>query len=134
MISLKVAEKFHGHLGPWLVLGLLMGEYGLKKIKAKKYFGLKVKVSGLNRKPRSCLIDGLQLSTGCTLGKGNIKVNGASAIKVEFINKENNRRLSLGIKNTLLEKLNGKTSHKKAKLIARELFNSSSERFLQILT
>ena len=40
MISLKEAEKFHGHLGPWLVLGLLIGDAALKKLKAEKYFGL----------------------------------------------------------------------------------------------
>ena len=45
-ISLKQAIDFHGHLGPYLVLGLLMGEYGLKKIKAKPHFGVKVKVWG----------------------------------------------------------------------------------------
>ena len=49
-----------------------MGEYALEKIKARPHFGLEVKVWGAKNKPKSCLIDGLQLSTGCTYGKGNI--------------------------------------------------------------
>lgn len=122
MISLKTAEKFHGHLGPWLVLGLLMGKYAIKKIGAKKYFGLDVKVSGLNKKPRSCLIDGLQLSTGATLGKGNICLNGSRAIKVNFKNRGNHKKICLGIKKDLLKKLNNKMTHKEAEKIAREIF------------
>ena len=78
MISLRQAIKFHGHLGPWLVVGLFMGSYGLKKIKAKKFFGLKIIAKMPNKRPMSCLIDGLQLSSGCTLGKVNIKVCGGT--------------------------------------------------------
>jgi formylmethanofuran dehydrogenase subunit E len=65
-ITLKEAIRFHGHLGPYLVLGVLAGEAALKKLKAKKYFGIEMKVWGANKKPKSCLVDGLQLSTGAT--------------------------------------------------------------------
>jgi hypothetical protein len=34
--DLKKAEEFHGHLGPYLALGLLMGELALKKLKSQK--------------------------------------------------------------------------------------------------
>ncbi len=71
-ISLKEAIKFHGHLGPYLVLGILAGEFALKRLRCKKYFGLEVRVWGTDKKPKSCFIDGLQLSTGATYGKGNI--------------------------------------------------------------
>ena len=133
MISLRQAERFHGHLGPWLVLGLIAGEYGLKKIKAKKYFGLKVTVSGLNIKPRSCLIDGLQLSTGCTLGKGNISVKGIRKIKIEFKNRENKRKITFGLENNLLSKLSKKMSHGEAQLIARSLYKTNPLEIFQIL-
>ncbi len=133
MISLQSAKRFHGHLGPWLVLGLLMGEYGLKKIRAKKYFGLELRVSGLNKKPRSCLIDGLQLSTGCTLGKGNIKVNGAKKIKVTFINRENKNNISLGLRNGLLKKVDKRMSHKEAEAIAGLLFKADSLKLFNLI-
>ena len=133
MISLKSAEKFHGHLGPWLVLGLLIGEYGLKKINAKKYFGIDVKVSGLRKKPRSCLIDGLQLSTGATLGKGNIHLNGAKKINITFVNRENHKTVSIGIKNEFLRNLNREMNHKEAEAMARKLFKISSSKIVQIL-
>ena len=59
-ITLKEAEKFHGHLGPWLILGVRAGEFALKKLRCKKFFDIEVKVRGASEKPRSCLIDGLQ--------------------------------------------------------------------------
>ena len=43
-ISLKEAVNFHGHLGPYLVVGLLAGEAVLKILACRKYFGLKVLV------------------------------------------------------------------------------------------
>lgn len=133
MISLKSAQNFHGHLGPWLVLGLLIGEFGLNKIKAKKYFGIDIKVSGLHKKPRSCLIDGLQLSTGATLGKGNIHLNGAKKIAITFVNCENQKKVSVGIQEELLKKLNREMNHKEAEAMARKLFKTSSPKIVQIL-
>jgi len=91
-VTLKEAVKFHGHLGPWLVLGVLMGEYALKKIGAEKYFNLYIKASGVNEKPRSCLIDGLQLSTGATYGKGNIQKVKGNRIGVIFHSLKNNKK------------------------------------------
>ena len=82
--ALSEAIDFHGHLGPYLVLGLLMGKYALKNLKAEKYFGLTIKVKGAYTKPESCLIDGLQLSTGATFGKGNIKKLQGRYIQVFF--------------------------------------------------
>lgn len=122
MISLKEAVKFHGHLGPYLILGVLSGDFALKKLRAKKYFGLEVKVWGANKKPKSCLIDGLQLSTGTTYGKGNIqKLNGA-LIRMEFRNKENNKRISLELKDTIKDKLDNLKGHNDSEELARKLY------------
>ena len=85
-MALQQAINFHGHLGPYLVLGLKMGQVALKKIKAKKYFGINVSVGGVNCKPKSCLIDGLQLATGATFGKGNIRKAGGITIEVVITN------------------------------------------------
>ena len=43
-VCLKEATMFHGHLGPYLILGILTGDLALKKLKCKKYFGLKIRV------------------------------------------------------------------------------------------
>ncbi len=69
-ISLK---DFHGHLGPYAVVGYRMGKLalGLLEARGKK---LKALVRTGTRPPISCMIDGIQFATPCTLGKGNIEV------------------------------------------------------------
>jgi formylmethanofuran dehydrogenase subunit E len=66
--------RLHGHSGPYLNLGIKMGLLALEILEVKGYFDLSTEVELDYRTPMSCLIDGLQVSTGCTLGKGNIKV------------------------------------------------------------
>lgn len=121
-ITLKEAERFHGHLGPYLVLGILAGEAALKKLKCKKYFVLDVKAWGVNHKPKSCLIDGLQLSTGATYGKGNIKKSNGPVIKIEFSNRKNNKKITLSLKHNLMQQLNETITHKDSELLAKKLY------------
>jgi formylmethanofuran dehydrogenase subunit E len=67
-------RAFHGHLGPYLVLGYRMGRIALRELDSPGHFGLSAVVSSLLTPPQSCLIDGIQLGSGCTLGKRNIEV------------------------------------------------------------
>ncbi|MBM3255733.1 MAG: hypothetical protein FJZ08_05475 [Candidatus Omnitrophica bacterium] len=119
--SLKEAISFHGHLGPYLVLGILAGEYALKKLNCRKYFGLQVKVSGASKKPKSCLVDGLQLSTGATYGKGNISKSGGSKIQIIFCALKSNKSIKLGLKNNLIKKLDGLKTHCDCEHFAKRL-------------
>lgn len=123
-ISLNEAIRFHGHLGPYLVLGILAGELALKKIQCNKYFGLEVKIWGAQKKPRSCLIDGLQLSSGATYGKGNIKKIKGKKIKIEFRDMVKRKKLDLSLEKPILEKLNKVKTHRDAELLARQLYKS----------
>ena len=124
-VSLKEGIKFHGHLGPYLVLGLLAGECALKKMRCKKYFGLEVKVWGANIKPKSCLIDGLQLSTGATYGKGNIRKLNGSLIKMEFLNRLNNKKIEINLKRELNDSLMEAKTHKDSEILAKKLYKKS---------
>jgi formylmethanofuran dehydrogenase subunit E len=68
------AVQFHGHLGPWLVAGLRIGAAGLRAVGADGYFDVDITVEGpLALPPQACFLDGLQVSTGATLGKRNLK-------------------------------------------------------------
>lgn len=126
-IQLKTAVGFHGHLGPYLVLGLLMGEYALKIIQAQPYFGLEVKIWGAKNKPKSCLIDGLQLSTGCTYGKGNITKYDGKIIKADFLNCDTRKKITISLKETALKKLESAKDHSCAEKIAREFYKTPTE-------
>lgn len=76
-----LASELHRHLGAYSLIGAKMG------IRAKEYFGagddeLKiVSYAGLNP-PFSCLNDGLQVSTGATLGHGLISVDETNKLPV----------------------------------------------------
>lgn len=121
-----MAVNFHGHLGPYLVLGLKMGDLAVKKLKAKKHFGIKATVKGALNKPKSCLIDGIQISTGCTYGKGNIAKKNGRIIESVFRNLENNKKLSIFLRKNLLSRLDGLKGHKESEAFARELLKTNS--------
>ncbi len=66
-----MTSEFHTHLGIYSILGAKMG------LKAREYFGcskdqLTVLTYAGIEPPLSCLNDGLQMSTGATLGQGTI--------------------------------------------------------------
>ena len=71
---LALIRNFHGHLGPFVVLGYRMGRLALDETGSSGHFGISAEVHSALEPPRSCLIDGVQLGSGCTLGKRNISV------------------------------------------------------------
>lgn len=123
-ITLSEALKFHGHLGPYLVLGILAGEFALKRLRCKKYFVLEVRVWGTNKKPKSCFIDGLQLSTGATYGKGNIHKLDGRKIKIEFCNPNNNKKFILRFRESLIQRLEETKTHRDSELLAKRLYKT----------
>jgi len=80
---LAAAARFHGHLGPWLVLGLKVGAYARRKLAASP-FDLRARVFCPQGTPYTCFVDGVQFSSGCTMGKGNITHHRADGCWVEF--------------------------------------------------
>jgi len=133
-VTLNEAIEFHGHLGPYLVLGILAGEAALKKLRCKKYFGLEVKVWGAGEKPKSCLIDGLQLSTGATYGKGNIEKLNGRAIKMEFSSRISQKKIILRLKSDLIRRLKGAKTHRNSEILAKKLYNTNWNKLFKLST
>lgn len=84
---LKELEKFHGHIGPYAAIGYRMGQLAVrilgedrtgKRNRAVAYSGIKP--------PVSCLLDGIQISSCCTLGKGNISIENRGEARALFSN------------------------------------------------
>lgn len=71
--SISDLARFHGHLGPFIVLGYRIGKQALKDLGSDP-FSIQAEVFCSGVTPQSCLADGVQLGSGCTLGKGNIEV------------------------------------------------------------
>ena len=81
---LRGAREFHGHRGPFLTLGLRIGLAALRLLDAEGWFDLKCRVRLPLRVPETCLLDGIQFSTGCTLGKRNIEIEEGKEIEAFF--------------------------------------------------
>jgi len=80
---LKNAIHFHGHLGPYLVLGVRAGLYA-NEILGRSPMKMKAAITSPLTPPQSCFIDGIQITTGCTTGKNNIKLIESSELSVTF--------------------------------------------------
>jgi len=77
MVDIELVEKakwFHGHICPFLVLGLRMSEIALKKLGAtragfRESLGEElIAIVEVN----NCLLDGVQVATGCTVGNNSL--------------------------------------------------------------
>jgi len=92
---LDKAIEFHGHGGPFMVVGLRMGLIALKLFKAKGWFDMNCRMDLPFNPPYSCVIDGVQVATGCTMGKRNIEVRDREGIAGEFSMEKGRFRLRL---------------------------------------
>jgi len=72
------AVDFHGHLGPFLVLGLRMGVIARHMLKPEGRNEMAVTMYLASNPPVSCTVDGVQVSSGCTIGKNTIRISEAS--------------------------------------------------------
>jgi formylmethanofuran dehydrogenase subunit E len=80
-------KEFHGHLGPYVVIGYKMGLLATRILNSRDK-NLKAEVKTGGKPPISCIIDGIQLSSGCTSGKGNISVSNEKIPEAKFSNGE----------------------------------------------
>ena len=82
--ELQKLKNFHGHLGPYVLLGYKIGRLAVAKLRTKNK-ELRTDYFGPAKTPYTCLVDGLQMATGCTYGKRNIKIhNKPSLPKIVF--------------------------------------------------
>ena len=76
--------EFHGHGGPFMIIGLRVGLAALRALDAFGWFEISCSVFLPWSPPDSCVIDGIQVSTGCTMGKHNIEVVEELGVAAEF--------------------------------------------------
>jgi len=125
---LRWAVGFHGHLGPFLVLGLRAGLVGVKHL-GNDPSNLKAIVETGTRPPRSCFIDGVQFASGCTFGKGNIEVKPSNNVSAIFVKGE--RRIRLVVRDAILRVLDEMASESQAETLGEEILqNTDAELFL----
>ena len=95
--ELEDLRRFHGHLGPYVVIGLRVGQYALERAHGHSHFGVETEVHCAGQPPESCLLDGLQFSTGCTMGKQNLIHTVSQPVQIRLRNRETEEEVVLGL-------------------------------------
>lgn len=127
------AARFHGHPGPFLILGLKAGLFANETL-GRDYFKTRAIVETEPIPPCSCFLDGVQFVTGCTMGKGNIELRRGRSLKAIFM--KDNEKLQLSLKEDILKSLKGisleeseNTALRLSKKSVGELFDIIRDRF-----
>lgn len=85
MPTIKKAVDFHGHLGPFVVMGIRMSLTGVRRLGVKGN-DEKLRVTAMLKDsvPFSCVIDGIQVATKCTIGNKKLRLKSSSGIAAKF--------------------------------------------------
>jgi formylmethanofuran dehydrogenase subunit E len=85
---LEKARDLHGHLGPFLVVGVRAGLRGLRELQTRKE-NLDVSATArlIYSVPYSCILDGIQVATGCTIGNQRLKFENSTNLTIQFWSK-----------------------------------------------
>jgi formylmethanofuran dehydrogenase subunit E len=85
---LEKAKDFHGHLGPFLVVGVRVGLRGLRELQTRKEnLDVSAKARLTYSVPYSCILDGIQVATGCTIGNRRLTYENSPNPMVLFQNR-----------------------------------------------
>ena len=106
--AIKNAEKLHGHLGPFLVIGVRIGIIAKRilnfSIEGNSKLQAEAKIPLLT--PFSCILDGIQATTSCTIGNQKLRIeNSKKEIAVHFKLQNSERKLKVLVNPKMIEKL-----------------------------
>ena len=127
---LRRISEFHGHLGPFVVVGYRMGKVANRLLGADAFAKTAIALMG-GKPPRSCVIDGIQLSSGCTIGKGTIGVIDKGEVASIFLSKQGTRQVRISLKADRLEEITS-TPRESMEELARKLFSMTDDELFEV--
>jgi len=108
---IEKAADFHGHLGPFLVIGVKMGKFAKTNLSNAENGNLETTVKVPLLTPFSCVLDGIQVTTHCTTGNRRLIIeNSQKEIAVYFKLQHSNRKLKVLVNPKIVEKLMNRIS------------------------
>jgi formylmethanofuran dehydrogenase subunit E len=112
LLMIGNAQKLHGHLGPFLVLGVRMGMIARKALNVAddqcRVLRANVKVPLFP--PFSCLLDGIQASTSCTVGNQRLTMENSEEICASVAKQNAAGTVKITLKPKMAEELKKKIS------------------------
>ncbi len=128
--TLKKIEQFHGHLGPYAVLGYRMGRIANEKLGTNPF--LKTAIVWTNgTPPMSCVIDGIQISSGCTTGKGNLTVLSGNIPKVRFSD-NNGKKIEILLRKSVKNEIDTTVTEQNIVSYSEQLYLKSDQELFEI--
>ena len=128
--ALRLVERFHGHLGPYVVLGYRMGVVARRELNAGP-FDLVAEVHAGRTPPTSCMADGIQLGAGCTTGKGTLRLGGERTCEALFLTR-GGRGMRARVLPEALGRIRQGATEAEVVALAREMMSEPEERLLAI--
>jgi len=129
--ELKNIEQFHGHIGPYAVIGFRMGKIS-NEILGKNPFDKKAQVWTSTKPPMSCIIDGIQMSSGCTIGKGNLEISSGKLPKVRFVNNDG-KQVEIALKESIKNEIDTTVNEQNIISYSEKLFQKPDNELFEIL-
>ena len=127
---LKKIEQFHGHLGPYVVIGYRMGKIANERL-GEDPFSKNVFIYTGTKPPLSCIVDGIQISSGCTLGKGNLKVSSERRPKAIF-KSNNGRNLEISLKDSIYKEIEANVTKENMINYSKQFFERKDHEIFNI--
>ncbi len=102
--AITMTNEIHGHTGIYSIIGAKMG------IRAMEYFNVGINnltVTSLagHKPPLSCFNDGIQISTGATIGQGLITVSDSVSLVPTAIFEFNDQQVKISLKSDIAEQM-----------------------------
>ncbi len=130
--SLEQIKQFHGHLGPYAVIGYRMGLLANKHLGDDPFAKHAVALTGITT-PISCIVDGIQLASGCTLGKGNLAVHGDAKAGARFTG-DDGGSLHLTLRPAIREEIEAEVTDENIEAYSADIYQRSDEELFIIHT
>jgi formylmethanofuran dehydrogenase subunit E len=102
------AARLHGHLGPFLVIGVRMGKVARRILEHDEDGDIKFKVTIKvpQTTPFTCTIDGVQSATHCTIGNKKLEIEKSDKeILGDFEVANSKQKLRIHVKPEIIEDL-----------------------------
>jgi len=127
--ELKRAAEFHTHLGPFLVVGLRMGRVVTSEFGSEP-FTIKILAKTGRVPPYSCMVDGLQISTPCTVGNGGLAVTDTRDMSIEA--EKDGAMLTVQLRKEMWQRIERECTEENQESFACEIWEMPEEELLLV--
>ena len=127
--ELKRAADFHTHLGPYLVVGLRMGGVVTREF-GETPFTYRIRAHTGKAPPYSCMVDGIQMSTPCTIGNSGVEVGDDRRMAIEVA--EDGRAMTITLRTEIFDWIENECREEDCEEFACRIWEMEESRLLTI--